>query len=963
MNRHPLVRSMFGALALVAFAPALAFAQSTISGQVRDQSGAVLPGVTVEAASPVLIERVRSVTTDDQGRYAIVNLRPGRYKVTFSVTGFSTHVQDGIDLPADFTATANAELRVGALEETVLVSALSAVVDVQQAARTQVLTRELIDALPSTRNYFSFGQVMPGVRMTVPDVGGARSMEQTVPRVHGIGRDTINVTAQIDGMQVNSAEPNGSLPYIDDALNAEVSITTAAIPAEVSAGGARLNAIPKDGGNTVSGAVFIGGTDGRWQSDNVNGVLRGRGLVVPAKITHIQNYNAAVGGPVKRDSLWFFGSARHTSTDDQPANIFTMPDGSPGIEDQYVRDGLARLTWQVSPRNKFAIFLERIWKRKGHEFGFGTEPYRASTIRDPKHGAYAVGQAKWTTTLSNRLMLEGGYSFYMVHWTIFNQPYVREERGTPAWYANARRTDSVRGTAWQSAGADNRANDLRRVYSASTSYVTGSHNFKVGLQYVWDQDDRFRDAQADLIQNYLDGVPNTVSVYNTPNIVISRAHDVGVYAQDSWTIGRLTLNPGLRLEYFNGWNPEVSMPAGRFAPARFFPAQHNVPNWKHQPAPRFSAVYDLFGDGKTALKGSVSKYDQAWSAGFAQRYSPAVLANETRNWYDCDLLPGTSTCSGRVLATNRDDIAQDNEIGPAASATFGRALDRTLGDLERAYNIEYTAAIQRELLPRVSVSASYFHRTWKGLEYQDNVLISPADYTPFQIPNPMNASEMLTVYNLDRNKRGQLAIVDRNSDNNSSTYDGVEFAFTARVLRTTMFGGWTIERNVSVTCESDNANGTLGTDLYLGATLSNGGPLCDEGTFHIPFRNDIKLSGAVPLRWGLEAGAVLQSLSGSPKGITYAVPAAAFPGGRVESQTILLSRPGTLFQPRMNQLDLDLKKILRFGRKTVSGQVDVFNALNANSILTSNQAWGPTYDQVQTFLTGRMVRLAFQLKF
>jgi hypothetical protein len=216
---------------------------------------------------------------------------------------------------------------------------------------------------------------------------------------------------------------------------------------------------------------------------------------------------------------------------------------------------------------------------------------------------------------------------------------------------------------------------------------------------------------------------------------------------------------------------------------------------------------------------------------------------------------------------------------------------------------------------------------------------------------------------LNRDKRGRVAIVDRNSDTNASIYDGVELSFTARILRGTLFGGWTIERNLSVTCQSDNPNGTLITDLYLGATISDGGPFCDERKFQVPFRNDIKLSGTVPLGWGVEAGVALQTLSGSPKAITYAVPASVFPGGRIEAQTILLSRPGTLFQPRMNQLDIDLKKIFRFGRRTFSGQVDVFNALNANSILTTNQAWGPTYDQVQSFLTGRMMRLAFQMKF
>ena len=234
--------------------PAMAMAQSAIAGVVKDTSGSVLPGVTVEAASPALIEQSRSVVTDEQGRYNIVNLRPGRYKVSFSLSGFSTAVRDGIDLPSNVTLPIDGELKVGALEETITVSGATPTVDIQNAQRTQVLSRDLIDALPITRNSMSIGAVVPGVKLSRPDVGGSQMMEQVYQSTHGsLQKD---VTMQVDGMPVNSSMSDyGIQAYNDDALNQEVSVQTSAVPAEVLAGGVRINMIPKDGANTLFGAL------------------------------------------------------------------------------------------------------------------------------------------------------------------------------------------------------------------------------------------------------------------------------------------------------------------------------------------------------------------------------------------------------------------------------------------------------------------------------------------------------------------------------------------------------------------------------------------------------------------------------------------------------------------------------------------------------------------------------------
>ena len=243
---------------------------------MTDNTGAVMPGVTVEAASPVLIEKVRTVVTDGQGRYTIVDLRPGTYRITFTLTGFNTLIRDGVELPADFTSTVSVQLSVGSLQESVTVSGQSPMVDVQSSARTLVINRDLLDALPTPRNTQSFGYLAQGVRLSKPDVGGAQMMEQVNMRMHGVSE--LHTTMQVDGMLVSPAFNDGAIQnYWNQAAFGETAFTTSSQGAEVSAGGIRLNMIPRDGGNTFHGSLYMGVTDGSWQSNNLTDELRAKG--------------------------------------------------------------------------------------------------------------------------------------------------------------------------------------------------------------------------------------------------------------------------------------------------------------------------------------------------------------------------------------------------------------------------------------------------------------------------------------------------------------------------------------------------------------------------------------------------------------------------------------------------------------------------------------------------------------
>ena len=225
--------------AVVAFGlllvPVAAHAQSTLTGIVKDTTGAVLPGVTVEAASPVLIEKSRSVVTDTNGGYRIVDLRPGVYTLTFTLTGFSSVKREGVELPANFTMTLNAEMRVGALEETVLVAGSSPTVDVQTTTQSQVLNRDALDSIPTGRTMQGMGQLVVGVSLNIPDVGGSRAMQQTYMSTHGLGAS--QTTVQVDGLMVNGLDGDGAVQnYFNSSMSQEMVYTTSGASADVSPG-------------------------------------------------------------------------------------------------------------------------------------------------------------------------------------------------------------------------------------------------------------------------------------------------------------------------------------------------------------------------------------------------------------------------------------------------------------------------------------------------------------------------------------------------------------------------------------------------------------------------------------------------------------------------------------------------------------------------------------------------------
>src|SRR5882672_1754252 len=423
-------------VACVILAPRLAFAQASITGTVKDPSGAVLPGVSVEAASDVLIEKVRSVVSDNSGQYRIVDLRPGTYTVTVSLPGFATIKRDGIELIGSVTLTLPFELKVGELQETVTVTGASPVVDVQNTRRETVISADVIQALPATRAYGSLLNAMPGV--TVDNNGLAATPTMTFFSAHG-GR-TNEGRMSINGLTVAAAFNGGgvsSLTY--DTTNVEeVSVLVSGGLGENETGGPTMNLVPKSGGNRFSGQAFFN-TAGDWsRGDNIDDALRNIGITKGPGIKSSYDASGSLGGPIVRDRLWFFGSYRKYTTTTGVEGIGANKYAGDASHWDYLRDDSieprlvqgrniwsARGTAQVTPRNRVTFSHEKQTRCEGSTLTPGGQGCRqrgadwialGSTTQSPEANTgyfklpYYVTQATWSAPMTNKLLLEAGFS-------------------------------------------------------------------------------------------------------------------------------------------------------------------------------------------------------------------------------------------------------------------------------------------------------------------------------------------------------------------------------------------------------------------------------------------------------------------------------------------------------------------------------------------------------------------------
>lgn len=940
--------------------PSIVAAQSAIAGVVRDSTGAVLPGVTIEVASPALIEKVRTAVTDEAGQYRIVDLRPGTYAVTFTLSGFGAVKREGIVLEANFTAPVNTELRVGAVAETVTVTGESPIVDVQNTSRREVVTRDLLDSLPTGRDYSTIGNTLPSVNMGRFDVAGSSTAQSGT--LVAFGSRGADFQVRIDGMSANISFGEGWFNgmYHNESVFQEMSYTVSGGSAETQTGGVTVNMIPRSGGNS-----FIYEALGTWsnnslQADNFDDALRNRGFRPSSGgLAKMWDSNGLVGGPIMRDRLWFFGSARYWGFAENVPNVFwkqsdprvTPPNAQQASDDTNLKAFNVRLTTQLkNTRVSGSYDNAPRWRR---HFGIENRGGSPESFAQYPNDSY-VTQFKATTTLSSRMLLETGFTRVFWYSELLPQPGTRLASCVVAFaacpsgtdYGDIRKTDLALSWNWNAPGNPNSTFEAPRTsYTASVSYSTGAHDIKVGLTQAWGYRTIVTPMNnGGLTQRYRLGVPDSVLLSTVPSVQdTSIDREIGAFIQDSWTKGRLTLNPGLRLDYIKGSVRNQTAGAGRFLPERVFTQADyvTVPMFTDV-SPRFGVAYDLFGNGKTALKGSVGKYVQSFQSNLADDYNPMGGGTDTRTWRDL----------------NGDDIAQENELGVTTNRNFGRpaSVTRPDPDLKRPYQVLYNAGIQQELRPGLSASVNYYYRKYSRDFWVDNLADTIADYSTIVIPDPRANGQSITVYSISAAKLGVIDNYRRNSAENGRAYHGVDVSFAARLRNGTQLQGGvnsgTLHESVCQVSDPNNLR------------------YCDRP---YPFETQFKLSGTYPLPYGFRISGLFQSVPGIQSArdagnvgrdvaINYSIGRAIAPGLNQTTVNVRLNEPGSLFLDRVNQLDFALSRDFRLGRVRVRPQVDIFNALNNNAVTQVNANWGANLLPVSV-LNPRLVRFNVRVNF
>jgi hypothetical protein len=987
-------------------APVAAYAQASIVGTARDASGAVIPGVTVEASSPALIEKTRSVVTNATGQYAIEDLRPGTYTVSFSLTGFNMVVRSGIELTGTFIATVNVEMKVGSLSETVTVTGETPVVDVTSSRTQQTITSQTIQDIPSSRLYSSFTQLVPAINVQGNDVGGANAAVFSVFQVHGGRRNegqvlVDNMSGGYQGMGVSS--------YVPDIGNSqEVNFSLAGGLGEATTGGPQMNIVGKQGGNTFAGNFFINGTGSGLQGSNLSADNQAKGLIAANTLNKAWDINPSFGGPIVRDRVWFWGGYRYQINRQGVANLFTnLNEGDPSkwtylpadgqngrpmeqaVDDGTWKDGQLRVTWQPTPRNKITawsqaqyICLHCIQGGDSNGLTFGGIIATPEAIPRNENHPNLMNQLSWSSPVTSRLLLDANVQFgpYFYWGSRQKNPFdadlipVRDDGGN----------GSIPGIHYRSAWPGWTGHSgLTNVMNASASYVTGSHSAKFGF--------RFHHNDAKYPINYYNSSQlNYVFQNGVPSQVIANADEgslqeqmqslFALYAQDRWTFGRLSLQGGLRFEHLSDHfgdqrhGPNLLMPA-----AVLFPAQDG-PLHQKDLLPRFGASYDVFGNGKTAAKFFLGRYVTTFNTVDEWiNYSPAGLGNfvaqDTRSWADSN---GDFHVDCNLL-----NSAANGECG-AGNPLFGKPVSpltvdpaTTSGWNTREYSWDLTAGVTQQIAPRVSLDAAYIRRSWGNLQTTINRALTPADFDSFVYNVPQNpllpggGGYPLTFQDVKPAKINQFdnfRTFDDNIGGGFNKFNGVDVSVNVRLKNLNLQAGTSSGNVVEDECGVSAAHpetqifsgGWGGTQPFFGTFLPGLGQwpqsFCHResgwltnykglATYNIP-KADVLISGtfhSLPYPGANFPSVANQSLNAQALLLPFETSLGRnFAGGTQGVEFFNIVQPGSFYGDRLNGLDLRIGKNLRYGHTRTLVAVDIYNVTNSNTTDVYQQTFSPT---------------------
>ena len=944
MRRLPGRYAVFALAATLLFAlEARAQQTGTIAGLVRDAQAAVLPGVSVQVTGPALIGGPRTATTTESGLYQFANLPPGLYDVTFQLTGFTTLKREQVQVQVATTTRVDVTLSVGGLEEAITVTGESPVVDVSSTTTQTNIDKEIYEAIPTGRNPWVMAGLVPGVVTGRLDVGGTEGMQQY--NLEAFGSADSQKSFSIDGLKTNWPGGSGgaTMQYYGFEMYEEYNMQTASGTAESDVAGVYMNMVTRSGGNRFASDHNFYFMNDSLQGDNVDDDLRDRlGIAAGSQsgasgnpIDVSYDWSSTIGGPIKRDTLWFFGAVRRWRLDQFQIGA-RNPDGSQAIDDNRIENYMGKLTWQAASATKLSLLFNRNLKYRFHR---RDPPYlfvedKAATLQDQPAQNYVVQGSQVI-----------GESM------VFDVRFGRMWGETPQRYQptvgpnDIALRDSSRNTRIRAAERDYLNPNHRYQFNATLNVfknrlLGGTHDFKFGMQMSRERMGFEIFRNGDILLETRDGVPFQALLSNTPLVSDHRVNTWGFFAQDQWRVGRLTINAGVRIDGVNGYVPAQSSPAGTYVGARDFAEISDILDFSGNAAARLGITYDVFGTGRTAIKSYYGRFYNQFGSEIIEAVNPNAFNQRSVSWNDL----------------NGNLLAEPNELG--AFLGFPRGLfPRSDPDMKRPYSEEFNAGVEHTLGRNVAVGVAYHGRTHRdGLANLDMARPESA-YTPEPrtFTNANGATDTITIYRL---RPEFAALNDRlitNVDVLRSNYHGVQFDVQKKMSnRWQLLAGLSLQRHRGF----EHSGTFTNLDFNNPNTRINR----EDAAIFTDLPWTFNVSGSYQLPWQeIQFAGKYTARAGEPLTRTNAF------GGLTATQvseTIRLAPRGDDRTEDVTKfIDIRVSKRVRVGRSTVEGTIDLFNLANANHVLQQNESLGSTFGRPSRILTPRIVRFGVTARF
>jgi hypothetical protein len=919
--------------------------RSGIEGKVTDSSGGTLPGVTVTISSPALQAPQLTTVTGGDGEYRFTRLPAGLYNISYELSGFQTIRREGVRLGVGFTATIDVSLPVGSVEETLTVVGESPLVDVRSTTTQTNISKELIEALPTSRSYYEVLNLASGIRSNTIDVGGSATGGG---RTGGTSYGTLSggYAPMLDG--VNTMATAG---YFDVGALEEVIVRTGGSDAEVAVPGYTFLGVVKSGGNDFHGGGLLQWQTPRLQSNNLDDFLRSQGARSGNEMDRYYDANGDIGGRFIRDRLWFYTSARQQelrarvlgySIDPGPDGRYGTGDDVPGFATDTLSNLTGKVTGQLTTKQRVSWMHHYDFKEQHERAGSAFRPREATGYYVlPNH----VYKWEWTYTPSNNGIVNAmvGRSYWKSREVPYNDLPSSFDYVTQMW--GGAKVNSVGIDSTPSGSVSSRW-QYQANYTYFKSEWLGTHEFKAGVETNLEYYNKFQElrgpgtggAGQDYLLYFFAGEPAEVLLRNSPFNSRNNVDRQFVYAKDNWRVNdRLTLNLGLRFERHYGYLPAQSKPPGPFSSAADFPHK-DIYDWRAV-APRTGVAYALTSDHRSVVKASYGRFGFFVGAneggGILRPYNENDYVAWRHAWVDVN--------------GNRNFDVGLGELGRLIATEGG--TNSVPSPVRQPKVDEVTAYFERQVLSNLSAKVGYVYKQLSDQYQQVNLLrphsaftipITARDPGPDGVVGTADDGGMVTYYDYDPAFRGEQ-FTWTNTPGYTDSYHNVELEVNKRLA-----DNWQLVASYLATKSDAWINGVPQT------------PNEDQFPKNQTWEQTFKVMGTYKTFWDIYAGARYEHLSGAP----LARDALFRTGLRQLSTVVVRMEPlGARRLPALNLLSLRAAKQFELRGNRLELQFDVHNALNANTARAMTVRSGPNFGRITSILPPRIARVGMSYKF